>query len=67
MVMKYLCGYLNGLDSQDDTYKSFLPVPQFPMGFSVAASVRVGNALGAGNTEQAKLSGKISVICACMN
>lgn len=41
--------------------------PQFPMGFSVAASVRVGNALGAGNTEQAKLSSKVSLICACMN
>lgn len=35
------------------------------MGISVAASVRVGNALGAGNTEQAKLSSKVSFICAC--
>ncbi|XP_059200468.1 multidrug and toxin extrusion protein 1-like [Centropristis striata] len=34
-----------------------------PMGFGVAASVRVGNALGAGNTEQATTSGKVSVIC----
>lgn len=42
------------------------PVPQFPMGFSVAASVRVGNALGAGNTEQAKLSSKVALICAGM-
>lgn len=45
----------------------FMPVPQFPMGFSVAASVRVGNALGAGNTEQAKLSSKVALICACMS
>lgn len=45
----------------------FIPVPQFPMGFSVAASVQVGNALGAGNTEQAKLSSKVSLICACMS
>lgn len=44
-----------------------MPVPQFPMGFSVAASVRVGNALGAGNTEQAKLSSKVALICACMS
>ncbi|KAM8854299.1 multidrug and toxin extrusion protein 1-like isoform 1-T1 [Synchiropus picturatus] len=33
----------------------------FPMGFSVAGCVRVGNALGAGDTEQAKLSAKISM------
>ncbi|KAK7143811.1 hypothetical protein R3I93_014845 [Phoxinus phoxinus] len=35
----------------------------FPLGFGVAASVRVGNALGAGNTEQAKLSAKVSLVC----
>lgn len=35
------------------------------MGFGVAASVRVGNALGAGNVEQAVAAGKVSVICAC--
>uniref|UniRef100_A0A8D0CN25 Multidrug and toxin extrusion protein n=1 Tax=Scleropages formosus TaxID=113540 RepID=A0A8D0CN25_SCLFO len=40
---------------------SFHPLP---LGFSVAATVRVGNALGAGNTEQAKLSGKVSLLCA---
>lgn len=40
----------------------FLLALQFPVGFSVAASVRVGNALGAGNTEQAKLSSKVSLI-----
>lgn len=40
----------------------FLPALQIPLGFSVAASVRVGNALGAGNTERAKLSSKVSLI-----
>ena len=35
---------------------------QIPMGVSVAASVRVGNALGAGNTEQAIMSSKLYVI-----
>ncbi|XP_041850806.1 multidrug and toxin extrusion protein 1 isoform X2 [Melanotaenia boesemani] len=35
----------------------------FPMGFSVAGNVRVGNALGAGETEQAKLSAKLSMFC----
>ncbi|XP_077152253.1 multidrug and toxin extrusion protein 2-like isoform X3 [Ranitomeya variabilis] len=34
----------------------------FPVGLSVAASVRVGNALGAGKVEQAKKSSKV-VIC----
>uniref|UniRef100_A0A674CMG6 Solute carrier family 47 member 3 n=1 Tax=Salmo trutta TaxID=8032 RepID=A0A674CMG6_SALTR len=45
----------------------------FPLGFSVAGSVRVGSALGAGDTEQAKLSAKLSAklamfcagTCAC--
>lgn len=37
---------------------------QFPIGFSVAGSVRVGNALGAGDAEQAKLSAKICIACA---
>ncbi|XP_034044601.1 multidrug and toxin extrusion protein 1-like [Thalassophryne amazonica] len=37
-----------------------------PVGFSAAASVRVGSALGAGNIEQAKLSSKVPIICASM-
>uniref|UniRef100_F6VZF7 Multidrug and toxin extrusion protein n=1 Tax=Ornithorhynchus anatinus TaxID=9258 RepID=F6VZF7_ORNAN len=38
--------------------------PQVPLGFSVAASVRVGNALGAGNAEQARLSCITVLLCA---
>ncbi|XP_053310833.1 multidrug and toxin extrusion protein 1-like isoform X2 [Spea bombifrons] len=34
-----------------------------PVGFSVAASIRIGNALGAGHVNQAKLIAKVSVIC----
>ncbi|KAM8976568.1 multidrug and toxin extrusion protein 2-like [Pelodytes ibericus] len=34
-----------------------------PAGFSVAASVKVGNALGAGDINQAKLSTKVSLAC----
>ncbi|XP_053561379.1 multidrug and toxin extrusion protein 2 [Bombina bombina] len=34
-----------------------------PVGFSVAASVRVGNALGAGDIQQAKRSSNVSLIC----
>uniref|UniRef100_A0A671MJ33 Solute carrier family 47 member 3 n=1 Tax=Sinocyclocheilus anshuiensis TaxID=1608454 RepID=A0A671MJ33_9TELE len=36
----------------------------FPVGFSVAGNVRVGNAMGAGDVAQAKLSAKLSMICA---
>ncbi|KAG7479088.1 multidrug and toxin extrusion protein 1-like [Solea senegalensis] len=36
----------------------------FPYGFSIAGNVRVGNALGAGDTEQAKLSAKMTILCA---
>ncbi|KAJ8256436.1 hypothetical protein COCON_G00185880 [Conger conger] len=35
----------------------------FPYGFGVAASVRVGNALGAGDAKQAHLSSKVCIIC----
>uniref|UniRef100_A0A3Q2DB67 Solute carrier family 47 member 3 n=1 Tax=Cyprinodon variegatus TaxID=28743 RepID=A0A3Q2DB67_CYPVA len=39
----------------------------FPMGFSIAGNVRVGNALGAGETEQAKLSAKATMFLSiCM-
>uniref|UniRef100_A0A8C7X262 Multidrug and toxin extrusion protein n=1 Tax=Oryzias sinensis TaxID=183150 RepID=A0A8C7X262_9TELE len=38
-----------------------------PLGISAAASVRVGNALGAGKVEQAKLSCKVPIICGCKN
>lgn len=42
-------------------------IPQFPMGFGMAASVRVGTALGAGNVEQATSSCKVSIICTRKN
>uniref|UniRef100_A0A672H060 Multidrug and toxin extrusion protein 1-like n=1 Tax=Salarias fasciatus TaxID=181472 RepID=A0A672H060_SALFA len=35
-----------------------------PMGFGIAGCVRVGNALGAGQTEQAKLSAKMTLLSA---
>lgn len=64
-----IAGFLAGLISevelgaQSIVYEVAAIVYMFPMGFSVAASVRVGNALGAGNTELAKLSSKVSFIC----
>ncbi|XP_070839469.1 multidrug and toxin extrusion protein 1-like [Chaetodon trifascialis] len=65
-----IAGFLAGIISEVElgahsiVYQVAVVSYMFPMGFSVAASVRVGNALGCGNTEQAKLSGKISLICA---
>uniref|UniRef100_A0A667XCG0 Multidrug and toxin extrusion protein n=1 Tax=Myripristis murdjan TaxID=586833 RepID=A0A667XCG0_9TELE len=63
-----LGGFLAGLigevelGAQSVVYGLATIAYMFPLGFAVAASVRVGNALGSGNTEQAKLSGKVSVI-----
>ncbi|CAM4670505.1 unnamed protein product [Leuciscus chuanchicus] len=62
-------GFLAGLISevelgaQSVVYELASVMCLFPLGFAVAASVRVGNALGAGNTEQAKLSAKVSLVC----
>ncbi|XP_053186275.1 multidrug and toxin extrusion protein 1-like isoform X1 [Scomber japonicus] len=63
-------GFLAGVTSevelgaQSITYELAVVAYMFPLGFSAAASVRVGNALGAGNIEQAKLSCKVPIICA---
>ncbi|XP_070773241.1 multidrug and toxin extrusion protein 1-like [Enoplosus armatus] len=65
-----IAGFLAGviseveLGAQSIVYELAVIAYMFPMGLSVAASVRVGNALGAGDTEQAKLSSKVSLICA---
>ncbi|KAM9846399.1 multidrug and toxin extrusion protein 1-like [Aulostomus maculatus] len=65
-----IAGFLAGaiseveLGAQSIVYELAAIAYMFPMGFSVAGSVRVGNALGAGNTEQAKLSSKVVLICA---
>ncbi|XP_034457662.1 multidrug and toxin extrusion protein 1-like [Hippoglossus hippoglossus] len=52
------------LGAQSIAYELAVLAYMFPLGFSAAASVRVGNALGAGNIEQAKLSSKLPIICA---
>ncbi|KAF4098351.1 hypothetical protein G5714_020381 [Onychostoma macrolepis] len=51
------------LGAQSVVYQLATIAFMFPMGFVVAATVRVGNALGAGNPEQAKLSAKVSLVC----
>ncbi|XP_033983981.1 multidrug and toxin extrusion protein 1-like [Trematomus bernacchii] len=62
-------GFLAGLISEAElgaqsiVYELSVVAYMFPLGFAAAASVRVGNALGAGNIEQAKLSCKIPIIC----
>ncbi|KAK2880996.1 hypothetical protein QQF64_008657 [Cirrhinus molitorella] len=52
------------LGSQSVVYGLANIAYMFPIGFSVAGNVRVGNAMGAGDVIQAKLSAKLSIICA---
>ncbi|KAM9693549.1 LOW QUALITY PROTEIN: multidrug and toxin extrusion protein 1 [Trichechus inunguis] len=60
--------FLNGmlgmveLGAQSVVYELALIVYMIPTGFSVAASIRVGNALGAGNIEQAKKSSAVAMV-----
>ncbi|KAM4751182.1 multidrug and toxin extrusion protein 1-like [Anableps anableps] len=62
-------GFLAGVISEVELgansiiYELAVIAYMFPLGLSAAASVRVGNALGAGNIEQAKLSCKVPIIC----
>ncbi|XP_076745283.1 multidrug and toxin extrusion protein 1 isoform X2 [Maylandia zebra] len=65
-----IAGFLAGVISETElaaqsvAYEVSTVIFMFPVGFSAAASVRVGKALGGGNTEQAKLSSKVSLLCA---
>lgn len=63
-VGSFLSGILGmvELGAQSITYELAIIVYMIPAGFSVAANVRVGNALGAGNIDQAKKSSAISLI-----
>ncbi|XP_060792398.1 multidrug and toxin extrusion protein 1-like isoform X1 [Neoarius graeffei] len=62
-------GFLAGLISEAELgaqsvlYELATVAYMVPFGFGVAATVRVGNALGAGNTQQAKLSSRVSLFC----
>nr|XP_046259015.1 multidrug and toxin extrusion protein 1-like isoform X2 [Scatophagus argus] len=62
----FLAGVINEVElgAQSMVYQLCIIAYMFPLGFSAAASVRVGNALGAGNIEQAKLSCKVPIVCA---
>nr|XP_054401998.1 multidrug and toxin extrusion protein 1 isoform X1 [Pongo abelii]XP_054402004.1 multidrug and toxin extrusion protein 1 isoform X1 [Pongo abelii] len=50
------------LGAQSIVYELAITVYMVPAGFSVAASVRVGNALGAGDMEQARKSSTVSLL-----
>ncbi|XP_077019556.1 multidrug and toxin extrusion protein 1 isoform X2 [Tamandua tetradactyla] len=50
------------LGAQSVVYELATIVYMIPTGFSVATSVRVGNALGAGNIEQAKKSSAVALV-----
>uniref|UniRef100_A0A671TPA1 Solute carrier family 47 member 3 n=1 Tax=Sparus aurata TaxID=8175 RepID=A0A671TPA1_SPAAU len=59
----FLSGLINDVElgAQSVVYQMGTIAFMFPLGFSIAGTVKVGNALGAGDTEQAKLSAKLSV------
>nr|XP_027778116.1 multidrug and toxin extrusion protein 1-like [Marmota flaviventris] len=63
-IGSFLCGILGmvELGAQSIVYELAIIVYMIPAGFSVAANVRVGNALGAGNIEQAKKSSVVSLL-----
>ncbi|XP_066120481.1 multidrug and toxin extrusion protein 1 isoform X2 [Saccopteryx bilineata] len=63
-IGSFLCGVLGvvELGAHSIVYELAMVVFMIPTGFSVAASVRIGNALGAGNIEQARRSSTVSVL-----
>ncbi|CAO2643479.1 Multidrug and toxin extrusion protein 1 [Lemmus lemmus] len=65
-IGSFLCGLVNvtELGAQAVIYELASVAYMVPFGFGVAASVRVGNALGAGNAEQARRSCTTVLLCA---
>ncbi|KAJ1185862.1 hypothetical protein NDU88_002648 [Pleurodeles waltl] len=63
-IGSFLAGIISmvELGAQSIIYELATLVYMIPLGFSIAVSVRVGNALGAGNVEQAKKSAAIALI-----
>ncbi|KAK7919147.1 hypothetical protein WMY93_010431 [Mugilogobius chulae] len=52
------------LNAQSIVYQIVIMTYMIPLGLSIAASVRVGHALGAGNIDRAKLSSKVVIVVA---
>uniref|UniRef100_H3DFK2 Solute carrier family 47 member 3 n=1 Tax=Tetraodon nigroviridis TaxID=99883 RepID=H3DFK2_TETNG len=65
-IGSFLAGLINGVElgAQTIVYQLETIAVLFPVGISIAGNVRVGNSLGAKNTEQAKLSAKSTLLCA---
>ncbi|XP_060902635.1 multidrug and toxin extrusion protein 1 isoform X1 [Labrus mixtus] len=65
-IGSFLAGLISEVElgAQSVVYELANVAYMFPLGFSIAGNVRVGNALGAGHTEQAKLSAKLAMFCA---
>ncbi|XP_047612651.1 multidrug and toxin extrusion protein 2-like isoform X5 [Phacochoerus africanus] len=65
-VGTFLAGLISvtELGAQAVVYELVTAAYTVPLGFGVAASVRVGNALGAGNPEQARHAGVTVLLCA---
>ncbi|KAI5269597.1 multidrug and toxin extrusion protein 1 [Manis pentadactyla] len=63
-IGSFLSGTLGTVElgAQSIVYELATIVYMIPTGFSVAASVRVGNALGAGNIEQARKSSAVALL-----
>uniref|UniRef100_A0AAV2J7W4 Multidrug and toxin extrusion protein n=1 Tax=Knipowitschia caucasica TaxID=637954 RepID=A0AAV2J7W4_KNICA len=64
-VASFLAGVISEVElgAQSIVYELAIIVYMIPVGFSIAASVRVGTALGAGNIEQARVATKVSLGC----
>ncbi|XP_067866740.1 multidrug and toxin extrusion protein 1-like isoform X2 [Heterodontus francisci] len=62
----FLAGLVNEVElgAQAIIYQVLSAAYMIPLGYSVAVSVCVGNALGAGNPEQAKTSARVALWCA---
>uniref|UniRef100_A0A8C5QUX7 Multidrug and toxin extrusion protein n=1 Tax=Leptobrachium leishanense TaxID=445787 RepID=A0A8C5QUX7_9ANUR len=61
----FLAGLINAVElgAQAIIMELAMFAYMLPLGFAVAGTVRVGIALGAGDSEQAKLSSRVSLIC----
>ncbi|KAJ7308816.1 hypothetical protein JRQ81_008084 [Phrynocephalus forsythii] len=64
-IGSFLIGLLSVLDlsAQSIIYEVATVVYMIPFGISAAVSVQVGNALGAGNAEEARKSSVVAILC----
>ncbi|XP_061683828.1 multidrug and toxin extrusion protein 1-like isoform X2 [Syngnathoides biaculeatus] len=67
-ISVFLAGLISEaeLGAQSIVYQLSNCAYMFPLGFSQAGAVRVGNALGAGDTQLAKLAAKLAIFCAAL-